>query len=523
MPEKRTTVFLFILITFLAGIFRLSRIDLMEYKADEAINVFLATRARFGHAVPPGGTVSSVGILNPPLFNYLLTPISFFSTDPQIFALSIALVNTLAVGAFFLLVSRYFQRVTALFSSVFLALAFWPILYSRKIWTQDLVFPATVLMLFSFCRATIDGQKRYWVLFGIAIALLSQLHQANILLLPICIGFFLLNRRKIPIRPLILGLVMGFLSLVPYLFFLFTKHCIGCYSYRASSHPVDLSLFLHFLLPFAIAGLNGLYSIFGTDYTQYVTEYFAVGKTKGIDLLIIIATLFGLVICWKKYKDFRFLPFLFVVLPLSFFFLRFDTFQHYYLLLLPIVFLFLGISFATFYTSRHLSLRIISIVLFIVIAGSYIFVDISFFDFLAKQKQLHGDYGNTYLISKEVSLKRLSGLDTDEYYPEMFIASFVPLQSISGPDTIASSVYSLRDVESRLPEYDLRLTIVPVDPRMHLLLTAFYTQNPVTWDTLILVYRKSQKIVGYQPIFARLLDTYADENSLRKQSIVFPK
>ena len=70
--SKRLTLLLFLFIVAASAIFRITNLNLIEFKDDEAINLFLAARPLFGHPFPPGGTVSSIGLLNPPFFNYLL-------------------------------------------------------------------------------------------------------------------------------------------------------------------------------------------------------------------------------------------------------------------------------------------------------------------------------------------------------------------------------------------------------------------------------------------------------------------
>ena len=95
-------------IFLLSLFFRITNLDLMEFKTDEAVNLLLAARPLFGHAFPPGGTVSSLGILNPPLFNYILLPIILINLDPKFVTFFIGLINSLAVALFFLIVRRYY-------------------------------------------------------------------------------------------------------------------------------------------------------------------------------------------------------------------------------------------------------------------------------------------------------------------------------------------------------------------------------------------------------------------------------
>src|SRR3990167_3896568 len=121
-----------ILILSLSLLFRIANLDLIEFKADEGINLFLSSRPIFGHGFAPGGTVSSLGITNFPLVNYLLFPLVLTSLDPGIISFFIALINSLAIVAFFVIVRRYYNEVIAFSSSALIAISPWAILFSRK-------------------------------------------------------------------------------------------------------------------------------------------------------------------------------------------------------------------------------------------------------------------------------------------------------------------------------------------------------------------------------------------------------
>lgn len=77
--KKHQNALFFLIIVALSSIFRLTNLDLVEFKADEASNLLLATRIFFDHPLPYAGTATSVGILNPPFFIYLLIPLTLIS------------------------------------------------------------------------------------------------------------------------------------------------------------------------------------------------------------------------------------------------------------------------------------------------------------------------------------------------------------------------------------------------------------------------------------------------------------
>ena len=82
--------YLLLIVLALSLLFRITNLDLIEFKADEGINLFLASRPIFGHGFAPGGTVSSLGVTNFPLINYLLLPLVMISKDPRIISFFIA-------------------------------------------------------------------------------------------------------------------------------------------------------------------------------------------------------------------------------------------------------------------------------------------------------------------------------------------------------------------------------------------------------------------------------------------------
>ena len=150
-----------LLITVLAGLLRLYNISYMEFKHDEAANSYLAARFIYNGLFPKTGIMSSVNILNPPFFIYLLTIPFAVSRNPVIAAVFIALLNTAAVFFCFIFCRRFFNQRIGLIASLLLAVNPWAVMFSRKIWNQDVLTPFIILFLFSVYKVMFESKKDY--------------------------------------------------------------------------------------------------------------------------------------------------------------------------------------------------------------------------------------------------------------------------------------------------------------------------------------------------------------------------
>lgn len=522
MPIPSRKLIFFLLIFLLALLLRTYRLDLMEFKADEAINTFIITRAHFGHSIPPGGTVSSVGILNPPLFTYLLLPVTLFTTTPEAIAFTIAMINAIAIGSFFLVIEKYYNRVLGIFSSLLLCLAPWHILFSRKIWTQDLLFPFSILFLFSLHRALLEKKKGSWILTGVSLSIMAQLHQGNLILILLFVSYSIMTKLPISWRHFAFGILAGSLPLIPYIFFQLTTLCIGCGHYSASGHPLNFAILTHLLLPINILGFSGFDFLLGTDYTIFRNTFFPIMITRYLNYIIFLLTYMGMIIYRKKQKQLHILPFLFLSLPISFMILRFDTFAHYYLSILPLTSLFISFSLYQLFVNKSRFLRYSSIFILSLVLLSDALISIAFFSFLSSRKEISGEYGRGFLLSKAVAETKFMPYRDDPAYDEMIIASYVPLQSVIGSDTIARAIYDPISTQNNIAEYEKRLAKVPDDSRILLELTAFYTKKPITKKTLFFLYKKAKIIKGYQQIYYAVSDKYINEKHLKRSDLPFP-
>jgi hypothetical protein len=168
-------------------------------------------------AWPTGGLQNSGGFRNLPGFVYLLVPARLISADPLAQSIFIAIVNVLSVLLAGALMRRWVGGPAAWWATTFLATAPWAIHYSRFVWAQNLLFPAA-LLVYAFLWRWVEGGRR-WAACGVVLALtlLTQIHLVGIVL-ALAVGLYLLwARPRLPALPLLVGVGIAILSILPYL------------------------------------------------------------------------------------------------------------------------------------------------------------------------------------------------------------------------------------------------------------------------------------------------------------------
>lgn len=501
-------LFFFLIITISSAVFRITNLSLIEFKADESINLFLASRPLFGHPFPPGGTVSSVGILNPPLLNYILFPFLLISLDPKIISFCIGLLNSFAIGFLFLIINRYYGLKVAFIASILLAFSPWSIIFSRKIWAQDFIFIFTLPLFFSLHKIILERKMIYWILLTCSSLFLIQLHQSTIFfLLPFISGLFL-QKVKFNIKYITIGLIIGLLPLIPYLLYQISNHqgfleIAGRLAFRRS-----LSLFLR---PFQILGQGDFQSLLGGDMLTFANYYPIIYKLKSFFYIEYLFLPISMFLFWKKFKQLRLLTYITFLLPFIYFIFRIEPLMHYYIIFIPFLFLFLSFGISFFINLQNILIRGVTfLILFSLISLSIIF-NFSFFKLLDKQKEFKGDYGSTFAVSEEISKEIFHKYEKQKEYQEMIIASRIPSNLIYGNHPLAKMIYSRKITENRITELEKRLLLVPEDARIKNELMAYFTYDP-THKTLELLIRKAEILPYYQKVYNEAYSVYLTKN-----------
>jgi hypothetical protein len=195
---------------------RLWRLDLVEFKDDQAALLRLAEdMIRLGR-VPLAGMTSSIGIPLAPSFEYLLAPIVAVSRDPRVATAAIGLANAAGVAGTLALGWRWFSPLTGLVAGLVLATNPWAVTYSRKVWSNDVLAPTAVLLMFCLDKAIIGEQVGWGIAAFPIFAIGVEFHPSFALLGPLMVVLaVLLVRRGQPMH-VALGLGLAALTAAPY-------------------------------------------------------------------------------------------------------------------------------------------------------------------------------------------------------------------------------------------------------------------------------------------------------------------
>jgi len=133
-------------VALLAALPRIYRLDLVEFKLDEARHYHMAYHLTRG-AWRWVGSTSSVGFPKPPLFIYTIgLPLSI-TRDPRVATGFLGLLAAMAAGVCYLVLRHWLGRKAALGSVILFALNPYAVLYGRKLFTADLLPPLCALFL----------------------------------------------------------------------------------------------------------------------------------------------------------------------------------------------------------------------------------------------------------------------------------------------------------------------------------------------------------------------------------------
>jgi hypothetical protein len=206
------------LILALAALLRLGWPGLTEFKADEARLLALALDMAEFKSFALRGIGSSVGFPNFPMSVWLYSIPLFLWKHPYSATLFLAGLNTIAVYACYRLARRYWGETAALVAALFFAVSPWAIIYSRKIWAQNLLPLFVLLYIGSALAAFVDRRKWSLLLHLLLLAVVVQIHLSALAFVPLTgllmILFWRQTRQAWP--EIVLGLVVAALTMLPF-------------------------------------------------------------------------------------------------------------------------------------------------------------------------------------------------------------------------------------------------------------------------------------------------------------------
>jgi 4-amino-4-deoxy-L-arabinose transferase-like glycosyltransferase len=203
-------------IAVLAAWLRLRRLDLVEFKVDEAIAIDMARGVLDGH-FPTAGLTSSTGALNPPLLIYLMAIPLAVRDDPIAATAFVALLAVAAVTLTYFALRPRFGLLVALGAAAFFAAAPWAVLFGRKVWGQNVLPVVSVGLLWSLFAVLERERTRAVAFVPIGLCLAFQLNFSAIALVIPAGAVVFYRARDIHWRAFAAGVGVAFLLIEPWL------------------------------------------------------------------------------------------------------------------------------------------------------------------------------------------------------------------------------------------------------------------------------------------------------------------
>lgn len=200
----------------LAAVLRMGWPGLTEFKYDEARVSALALDWIHGGPLPLSGMVNSVGMNNPPGGVYVLALPYALWTNPIGATLFLAFLNVLAVVACYAFARRWYGPVAGWTSALLFAAAPWAVLYSRKLWTNNLLPPFVVLVVAAGYLALVEGRSRWLIVLPASVVAVVVMHPSGVALAVWALAALVIFRRQVRLRPLAIGLLPAAAAGAPY-------------------------------------------------------------------------------------------------------------------------------------------------------------------------------------------------------------------------------------------------------------------------------------------------------------------
>jgi 4-amino-4-deoxy-L-arabinose transferase-like glycosyltransferase len=325
---------------------------LTEFKADEARLLALALDMAEGQFALRGIS-SSVGFPNFPASVWIYSLPLFLWPHPFAATLFTGLLNTLAIAAAYWFVRRYWGITAALAATMMFAVSPWAVIFSRKIWAQNLLPLFVVGWAISAALALVEERPKFIWLHFLFLALAVQIHLAAVTLVPATAILLLIFRRRVHWRSLLVGLAVAALTIIPFAVYLGQVQGNIALPAAMEEHTSVSTTFdsIHFITMISLGTF--IHSLAGpTAFTDFLALIPQMSPTYWIWGLLIIAGVFWLTWqAWNRWDEkpsqaglivlvWLFLP------PVFFLWQITPVFLHYFIATMPAQYIAAGIAFS---------------------------------------------------------------------------------------------------------------------------------------------------------------------------------
>src|SRR4051812_46820368 len=202
-------------IIILAAALRLGAPGIVEFKTDEANLSVLSLDMVHGRSFPLLGIDSSVGIRNAPVSVYLMAIPYLFTSNPIVATSYVGLLSAFAVLVLYALVRRYYGLIAALVAAALYAVGPWAVIFSRKIWAQDMLPLFVLLTIGAALIGFLEGKRWAQLACLPLLAFTGQIHYGTFVLIPAIVYLIVVGRKRLT-RQFAFSIVLAVLVLIPY-------------------------------------------------------------------------------------------------------------------------------------------------------------------------------------------------------------------------------------------------------------------------------------------------------------------
>ena len=401
--------FLLFLIIFLATFLRFYNIAYTEFKADQALNLYLGIDLIKNNFITDKILSSSVGLYNPPFFHYLLSLPLILSKNPIFASSFISLLNTLAILICYLLLKKISSFKTALLGTLFYAVNPWVILYSRHIWHQNALPFFVLIFIYGLVSLIKNKNGAYLILATAGLSFALQLHQSTLPLTLLLIFVIFWQKKNIKFIHLLLSLFGFLLIFTPYFIFEITHNYYNLKQYLKLSH---LPWQFHsdaLLIPWQLSTTLKFENYLGGKLPFVLTHPLPLLALDILYLALLATAFIWLILNFKKRQEFLIFILWFWLPVIFLLFNKTSVYRHYFIVLFPVQFIILALFISNFLKKKrgHKCLPVIlSCCIFLLAAYQFLY-SFSYLNLIKQKKCFTAEYGPTLKYQMEEVDKNL--------------------------------------------------------------------------------------------------------------------
>lgn len=263
----------------LAAALRLGAPWLYHFQDDQALFLTIARPFLEGGSLPQHSVVFSVGVLTPPLVEYLLMIPLALSPSPELATAFMAALDVAAVGLCYWCGRRFLGAWGGLSAALLYAINPSVLLQVRKIQSHNFAPVFAALTLWGLYQLACTRRPAYLVAILAGYSALLQMHLAYLFYAPLVIGVLAVCWRAWRLVPVLIGSLLATLPWLPFVYFEVTHDFVNLHrALQFSSRPASWDADALRLVVTLVGGSGYLSQLdLGTSLTGATTPLDAAG------------------------------------------------------------------------------------------------------------------------------------------------------------------------------------------------------------------------------------------------------